>query len=866
MLASVFLLTVATTTVWAQVDTHFAINTYAGGGGYVDSPPRSVTLSPWGVIVGPDGALYVTDRQTAYTGSSVYRVDPVTGTVTRIVGNGIAGYSGDGGPPTAASLKQPESLAFDDKGNLFIADTGNGAIREVSADPAFDPSSPQALPGGPISSKSVITTYSLDYPYPSAVAFDPTYTHLYVAVGPNLGGVWERVTAISVDGSGSPPRVVVGCPNGGGCVAVADGAAALSVYINPIGMTFDSTGNLYVENGGSSIFRVNASDATVTLVTRDPASPAGATEGCAKDALATNTLLNAVGFASDNRGDLLLYDISSQRICRIDVDPATGAIDSGSMIVSVGGGGLSTAPLVYGGPSWGDGGPAGAARFGYARGITVDPAGNILFADSDFGVVRRIGVDPQTGIADPASIISTVVGTGSDPRFGGDGNPATSATLASGQEVGAPGEPGLFWGLAADSRGDLYIADQIHIRRVDGTSKIISTVAGDTDFASPPPGCPTIAPADSGDGASALCIGVYNVTGVATDANGNFYFADNSRVRRVDPSGIISTVAGTGVQGFSGDGGPATLAMLNQPEGITVDRTGNVYIADAGNNRIRKVDTLGIITTIAGNGAPATGSRLCETGCSADGGPAICEGGCPGDGGPAVVAPLNRPLSLAVDPAGNVYFTDSGEIAVRRIDAATGVIATLKWGYGKAGTGSFCGDFIGDRWTCLQAPSGIAIDASGNLFVSNDDQYWNSIVELLAPSPTPGEPGVWQTAYLLRTDLSTNALGEFSGDGGVGQVELSHPMGLSVDSKGNLYVWDGGSHRVRVITGVAIGRGDVNDDFQVDKNDLALVTSVLNTPASGPNDPRDLNHDGVINALDARILVTLCTYAGCATN
>ena len=249
--------------------------------------------------------------------------------------------------------------------------------------------------------------------------------------------------------------------------------------------------------------------------------------------------------------------------------------------------------------------------------------------------------------------ITTIAGT--PPRApDGDGGPAIEANL---------NWPG---GVAVDGAGNVYIADRGNdrIRRVDGAG-IITTIAGTGESGS------------SADGGPAIEANLNWPAGVAVDGAGNVYIADrgNDRIRRVDGAGVITTIAGTGVRGFSGDGGPAVEAKLDGPSGIAVDGAGNVYIADRGNDRIRRVDGAGVITTIAG-----TGVR-----------------GFSGDGGPAVEAKLDGPSGIAVDGAGNVYIADYNNHRVRRVDGA-GIITTI------AGTG--VRGFSGDGGPAVEAELG----------------------------------------------------------------------------------------------------------------------------------------------------------------
>ena len=270
-----------------------------------------------------------------------------------------------------------------------------------------------------------------------------------------------------------------------------------------------------------------------------------------------------------------------------------------------------------------------------------------------------------------SGIISTVAGNGTE-GFSGDGGLATSAQL------------GWPWSVAVDSSGNLYFVDGLNrrIRKVS-TSGIISTVAGNGTKGF------------SGDGGAATSFELGDASGLALDASGNLYFVDSNRIRKVSTSGIISTVAGNGTKGFSGDRGAATSAELGAPVGVAVDSEGNIYIDDEGNDRIRKVDTSGVITTVAGGGS----NGLAE-------------------GGPATSAEISDPVGLAVDSGGNVYFADVNNGRIRKV-STSGIITTV------AGNGDYGynGDSIPALSAKLSTLGGVAVDSAGDVyFVDEQNQ------------------------------------------------------------------------------------------------------------------------------------------------
>jgi len=323
----------------------------------------------------------------------------------------------------------------------------------------------------------------------------------------------------------------------------------------------------------------------------------------------------------------------------------------------------------------------------------------------------------------PNGIITTVAGGGG--IYPGDGGVATNAELSFPD------------GVAVDASGNLFIADGLgyRIRKV-GTNGIITTVAGDGTAGY------------SGDGISATNAELDEPEGVAVDASGNLFIADsyNNRIRKVGTNGLITTVAGDGTGGYSGDGISATNTELEFPKGVAVDATGNLFIADSSNERIREVGTNGLITTVAGNGSTSV---------------------------------LYSPSSVAVDVTGNIFIADSNNNRIREM-GTNGIITTIAGN----GTQGYSGDGGAATNMELNDPSGVAVDATGNLFIA--DSFNSRIREV-------GTNGI-------ITTVAGNGTNGYSGSSGAAtNAELNDPYGLALDATGNLFIADTINHRIRKV-------------------------------------------------------------------
>ena len=333
--------------------------------------------------------------------------------------------------------------------------------------------------------------------------------------------------------------------------------------------------------------------------------------------------------------------------------------------------------------SSGDGGAATSAQLGYPYGVSVDISGNVYIADRNNNKIRMV---TKTGI------ITTIAGTGTAGSYG-DGGAATSAQL------------NWPYGVSVGMSGNVYITDTYNnkIRMVNSTG-IITTIAGTGTAGSS---------GDDGAATSAQLAG----GALSVDISGNVYITDNNKIRMVTSTGIITTFAGTGLQGSSGDGGAATSAQFNYPSGVSVDISGNVYIADQGNHKIRMVTSVGIITTIAGG---------------------TFGGG--GDGGAATSAQFLYLDRISVDISGNVYISDAGNQKIRMV-SSSGIITTI------AGTGiwGISGDGGAATSAQLASPSGLSVDISGNVYIAESaNNKIRMVVPQMQPSSQPSRQPTMQ--------------------------------------------------------------------------------------------------------------------------
>jgi uncharacterized protein (TIGR03437 family) len=618
--------------------------------------------------------------------------------------------------------------------------------------------------------------------FPTAVAVDAN-SNVYIADqnGPEIRKVTAdgkinafvtgaNASSVQVDGAGNvyfaSGATVYKVSPAGNVTTIAGGSSGLA---SPLGLALDGSQNIYIADTNNCRVREITPDGKIQTIAGN-----GTCATAGDNSPASSAQLNyPSSVAVDGSGNI--YVAEEYRIRKIAA--GTGIITS-----FAGGSGTSTA----------DGIPATTAYIPVNPSLAVNRSGTLYFTDSSSARVRIISA--STGA------VYTVAGTGT-AGFGGDGVLGTSASLNNPN------------GVAVDATGNVYISDQINCRiRMVDTSGRISTFAGATHYAG-----------DLGQATNAL---MHQPQHAIKDPAGNLYISDtyNHAIRKVDTSGKITTIAGNGACGYTGDQNPAVSATLCYPAGLALDSNRNLYVADSGNSVVRRIDNGGQITTYAGNGkygdsyngssaaaaqfrypvglaVDATGNLYVSDAYSfrvhkvaANGTISLVAGtgtqGYLGDGGLATGAQLAFPTYLALDGSGGkLYIADALNNEVRKVEG--GIITTV------VGVRTCCGTASDATHAYIGQPGGIALDSSGNLYISLPSFSW--IVEV---------------AGGIVTLIAGNNRWAFAGDGGLAlSASVNSPSGLWVDASGDVYVADTSNNRIRKLTldspaGLAIAAGD----------------------------------------------------------
>lgn len=662
-------------------------------------PPPTPAIATSASIYPPSGIAVDSSGNVFFNSGECVFRLDPSGNLTRVAGNSRSGYSGDGGPALSAQITVG-SVGGSTSSGLAIDGSGNLYTAEL-----------ENYRVRKISANGIIATIAGNgVPQPNGDG------------GPAVNASIGFPSIVAVDGAGNvfiadqgyglvrkvSTNGIITTVAGGGSSAGTDGAQATSINIlETMGVAVDSSGNLFLsDNGHNRILKVTASGTIVTVAGTGTAGFSGDGGPATAAQIAAPTRL-----ALDAAGNLYFVDSRNFRVRRIS---------TGGTIATVAGGG-TTFPA--------DSIPATQAGLPDLKAIAVDSQANLYLAAQ---WIQKVTTD---------GVIHVIAGNGTY-NFSGNGGPATAAQLW---------EPG---DVAIDATGGILIADTWNnmVRRA-GPNGTINAVAGNGICSS------------SGDGGVAIQTPLCSPGGVALDSSGNLFVSEtpNNRIRKVSSAGTITTVAGSGAQGSSGDGGTATSASLNYPVGVAIDGSGNLFIADYGNNRVRKVSNGGVITTVAGTGVQ----------------------GFSGDGGQATAAQLAFPITVAVDAAGDLLIADAANSRVRKV-TPNGVIST----FAGNGTNVYPGDGVPAVNAGIGQPQGLALDTSGNVFISAVGN--GAAVFRVASSGTimkiagPGPGGL--TVSGDGVPASTASLGLPAG-------------GLRVDSSGRIYLADE-YNSVRILTPV----------------------------------------------------------------
>lgn len=704
-----------------------SIFTVAGGGSDDGHLATEIALfGPRGLAFNSfHSHLYVVERFQ----NVIRRINLITGQVETIAGNGAGGYSGDGGPAKRATLKEPRTIFIDSNDDLYIADSSNGRVRKIDGQTGVI----TTVAGR--GSERTDGTIGDGGPAREAVLRQPwgiwiDRGNLYIT---EAGFEGQRVRKVVLS---TGIITTIAGPVDGSSGFAGDGGPALSAkFSSPLGVITDSAGNIYVADADNHrVRRIDAVSGNIETYAGGGTSKSDGVPATQAD-LGYTTVM-----AFDANGNLLIdsesgirrVDKSTRIISTLALDfgISFGLLvdDDGNLLVSSDGyqailkftpASKTDFTVVAGQGSYvGDGLPAPAAILRQPEGITFDDAANLFIADASNLLVRR--VDAATGL------ISTYAGNGDFYDNDEQGKLATESAMY-------PVD------LAVDRNGDLFIADpgNNRIKKIDSKTNILTFYAGS--------GAQPVAGTNN-EGVPALQARLARPVGISFDAVGNLYIADSdaNRVWKVDATTkTVSAFAGNGKEEYTGDGGPATAAGLSGPLQIVFDLDGNAYIADAENQRIRKVTPGGTISTFAGGG---------------DDQPPF------GDGGPAAQSSL-APRHMAIDRLrGKLYISDMNPSRLREIDLRTSTIRTV------AGSGTFSfvdADFSGDNGPAKDAKlnfpfelSGVAVNSDGDVYISdttnNRVRAVFACVSLVAPQLSAPADGATNVPTSPR--LSWNAV------------------------------------------------------------------------------------------------------------
>ena len=707
-----------------KINTSGIISTIAGNGtfGYSgDGGPATAAelAAPVGIALDGSGNIIFCDEYE----DRIRKIN-TAGIITTIAGTGTGSYGGDGGPATAAQLNEPEALTLDGSGNIFFWDVFNYRIREINSSGIISTVGGDGIigysgDGGPATMAKLNGAGQIAFDYTGSLFLGDEGNYRvrkinFAGRSPAFtGGHTEGIVVCENSGANAANTVLAVYDTTTGLTATwslvsgpAHGTAAVAYTTTTTGGILTPTGRSYTPNSGyygTDTFKVRVtdginSDTTNVIVTVNRFEAGIITGSTTLCSGSTTSLTDTTSGGTWSSSNVAIATIGSIGV----VTAITGGTDT--IIYSI------------------------TNSCGLTNSIKVITVNTMPLAIT--------GID-STQAGGYTTLFDSIIG-----GIWSCSNPAI-ATVGSGNGVVAGVVTGTVTITYSTGPGCNATTS---VRVTTNGGLMINTIAGNGTGGY------------SGDGGFATETELYEPFGITTDNAGNIYFADesNQRIRKINASGIISTIAGTGIVGYSGDGGPATNAQIDHPGYIHIDGTGNIYFGDVTNHRIRKINTSGIITTFAGNGG---------TGHS-------------GDGGLATAAQIDIPAGLTMDGAGNLYIAESTYPTVRKV-STSGIISTIAGN----GTIGFSGDGGPATNAALDGPEGLTIDNGGNLYISDVGGYIRKV----------------NTSGIITT-IAGIGPGWYSGDGGPATAAaLGDPTDISFDGMGNLYIACWNSYNIRKI-------------------------------------------------------------------